>query len=306
MKAKIIVLSGVSGSGKSTRACELQKLNPNSVIINRDKLREMFFGYSEDNIKEYYKLPDLFSKESLITKYCDKIIKQSLENNKTVIIDNTHVKLKYINEIKKKFGNYEISFELIDTPLEECFKRNSIRTRRVDEIIIKEQFNNLKILKKIFDFKTYYPSYLEESSLHSQQDKSLPRAFIFDIDGTLAKMNGRSPYDYSRVSEDLCKTEIAEILRSLSKDYKIIICSGRKRECLNDTRKWLNSNDISYDEIHIRNDGDDRKDYVVKEEMWKEIIKNYYIVAMIDDRKQVVDHARKLGFTVLQVDEGNF
>ena len=40
--------------------------------------------------------------------------------------------------------------------------------------------------------------------------------------------------------------------------------------------------------------------------MWKEIIKNYYIVAMIDDRKQVVDHARKLGFTVLQVDEGNF
>jgi hypothetical protein len=215
------------------------------------------------------------------------------------------LKLRYINEFIKKFGDYEIFFELVDTPLEECFKRNALRTRRVDESVIKEQFSNLKNLKRIFDFKTRYPN-LVENNLHDKQDCLLPRCFIFDIDGTLASMHNRGPFDWKKVGNDRCKIEIAVIARALQEDYKIIICTGRDGSCVEETKKWLHEWCIPFDELYIRKEGDCRTDYVVKEEMWKDIIKKYYVIAMFDDRNQVVNHARKLGFTVLQVAEGDF
>jgi len=46
--------------------------------------------------------------------------------------------------------------------------------------------------------------------------------------------------------------------------------------------------------------------FTVKEEMWRKIIETNYIVSMYDDRNQVVNHARSLGFTVCQVADGNF
>jgi len=61
-----------------------------------------------------------------------------------------------------------------------------------------------------------------------QQDRSLPSAYIFDIDGTVALMNGRSPYEYDRVSEDLLNTHISNILISLyDTGYRIIFATGR-------------------------------------------------------------------------------
>jgi hypothetical protein len=56
----------------------------------------------------------------------------------------------------------------------------------------------------------------------------------------------------------------------------------------------------------MRKKGDYRKDSIVKEEIWAEIEKDYNIICMFDDRNQVVDHARSLGHTVLQVAEGDF
>ena len=49
-----------------------------------------------------------------------------------------------------------------------------------------------------------------------------------------------------------------------------------------------------------------RKDYIIKEEMWRDICSRYYISQMFDDRDQVVEHARLLGFNVNQVAAGNF
>lgn len=62
-----------------------------------------------------------------------------------------------------------------------------------------------------------------------QQDSTKTRAYIFDIDGTLAKMNGRSPYDYTRVSEDLPNEPIVNLSKTLyDAGYTILVCSGRE------------------------------------------------------------------------------
>lgn len=45
----------------------------------------------------------------------------------------------------------------------------------------------------------------------------------------------------------------------------------------------------------------------MKEEIYREkVLPKYNVRFVLDDRKQVVDHIRSLGFTVLQVAPGEF
>jgi len=298
---KITIMVGVSASGKTTKAKEIAKTT-NALIVNRDQLREMLFGYSQENINNYYELPDLYLKENQITIFQNLLIEKALKKGNDVIIDNTNLKQSYINDFLKNFNEYEINFCLLECSLEEAIKRDKSRIRSVGEEVIKRQFNNLKILKKNFKFKEQLPSQIKIYNNHSK-----PKAFVFDIDGTLAINSERNPYDLSRVIEDKLNNCVATCLHSLV-SFKIIICSGREgtEECEDLTKKWLNLNNIKYDFLMMRKEKDQRPDYIVKEEMWHKICKDYYIVAMFDDRNQVVNHARKLGFNVFQVNEGDF
>jgi len=57
----------------------------------------------------------------------------------------------------------------------------------------------------------------------------------------------------------------------------------------------------------MREVGDMRKDRIVKLELFNEHIRhNYRVVAVWDDRKQVVEMWRALGLTVFHVADGNF
>jgi hypothetical protein len=136
------------------------------------------------------------------------------------------------------------------------------------------------------------------------QDPSLPRAIICDIDGTLAHMNGRSPYDYSKVSEDM----VDETIRGITDLYNnfVILVSGRPDSCRDDTEDWLENNGVQYTSLHMRKTGDNRNDTIVKREILDELIKEYYIEFALDDRDRVVKMFRESGIKCLQVAEGNF
>lgn len=132
-------------------------------------------------------------------------------------------------------------------------------------------------------------------------------AYIFDIDGTLAKMNGRSPYDYSRVKEDLPNEMVIEINRYLSINKKIIITSGRPDSCILDTLKWLNNNWVLWNELHMRKTWDTRNDAIIKKEIYREHIEpKYEVLGVFDDRDRVVKMWRDIGLCCFQVDYGNF
>lgn len=300
---KITIMVGISGSGKSTKAKQISD-KTGALIVNRDKLREMLFGYNEETINNYYKLPDLYLKENQITSFQNYLIERALVKGNDVIIDNTNLKQSYINEFVKTFSKHEIEFELVECDLQEAVRRDKSRIRSVGEEVIKKQLNNLNILKKNFDFKSILP---KEFQIFNNPSK--PKAFIFDIDGTLAIKGDRSPYDLSRVVEDKLNNCVAICLESLDiMNFEIIICSGREgtQECEDLTKQWLKDNGIEYSFIMMRQEKDMRADYIVKEEMWRKICQDFYIEAMFDDRKQVVNHARRLGFNVFQVNEGDF
>lgn len=156
-KQTIICCVGISGSGKSTWATEMCKNYDYIRRINRDDLRKQLVGALED----YYKREDLWKLEEDITKIINLQIDFLLNQGYDLILDNTNLSLKYINELRltyEKVANIEIKIFSCDL---ETAKRRILRREfncaTNDEIItdkrvdyISKQYNNYqKLIKKL-------------------------------------------------------------------------------------------------------------------------------------------------------------
>jgi hypothetical protein len=133
--------------------------------------------------------------------------------------------------------------------------------------------------------------------------------WLFDLDGTLALMGDRDPYDWSRVGEDLPNKPVVAVLRALSgTSARIGFVSGRKERARYQTELWLMANVIpDLPLLWMRGDKDQRADEIVKREIYENEIAPYFEVeGIFDDRDRVVKMWRSLGLTCLQVAEGNF
>lgn len=135
-----------------------------------------------------------------------------------------------------------------------------------------------------------------------------PKAIICDIDGTLADMGKRIPYDFENVDKDEVKHATAEAVRVFhNAGYRIILLSGREDSSKVKTISWLKKNDIPFHELYMRKTHDRRKDAIIKRELYENHVKNLYeVLLVLDDRDQVVKMWRDLGLTCFQVDYGDF
>ena len=146
-------------------------------------------------------------------------------------------------------------------------------------------------------------------------DRSLPRAFICDIDGTVADHEGiRGHFDYTLVSQDRPIYHIIHVVQALvsTGDWTPVFVSGREEYSRRDTLDWIDTYiwpgmDYRLVNLFMRPDGDYRKDYLIKNEIFfRDIAPNFWVEFAIDDRKQVVDMWREIGLPCLHVAEGNF
>lgn len=300
---EITVTVGVSGSGKSTWAHEQWEKDPmNTLVVNRDKIRELLFGYNEKTISEYYKRLDINKLEKQVTKYEDTLIYEGLNENKHIIVDATHLKDSYLE--RYKFWNVHFKVKFFDIDLDEAIKRDGERVRQVGAEIIKKQYANYKSMRLS---SLAGVGYRKLDNIN--QDETLPPVYLLDIDGTIAHMNGkRSAYDWKNVGvDDLCPA-LSPVIDSINrlKYVKVIVVSGRDGVCEPETLKWLSDNNVDFEEFYMRTPNDMRPDWQIKEEIWREISKEYNILALFDDRMQVVRRARALGLKVFQVDYNNF
>lgn len=144
---------------------------------------------------------------------------------------------------------------------------------------------------------------------------------IFDIDGTLANTSHRlhfltqekKDWDgfYAECKNDKPISEMVNLLNLILTECPVVFVTGRPEKCREDTLEWLEHNtDVSFTdykvELYMRKDGDHRPDWQVKEEILKELQKDFEIHMVFEDRKQVVDMWRRNGIRCLQVDEGDF
>lgn len=310
----VLILTGLSGSGKSTFARRFCTENPNWLRVNRDDFRRSLLPVSLPDYWATWSDKDKNRIEQLVNELQKTAILVSLAKGWHVLIDNTSLKLSYINEFRKllieHFDEVELRYALIEAPIEECIRRDQNRPDSVGETVIRKQAEQLGILKKNFNFQT---EMLTRSAVFQrEQDESLPRCILVDIDGTVARMGNRSPFDWHRVGIDTPKWPIIRLVQAMkTSGYSIVFFSGRDAVCRPETMAWLNrhfewqSDDY---ELFMRAEKDNRKDSIVKQELFAQHIAGwYYVEFVVDDRQQVVDMWRRtLGLTCVQVDYGDF
>lgn len=139
---------------------------------------------------------------------------------------------------------------------------------------------------------------------------SLPRTWIFDVDGTLALIGDRSPYDMRNVSIDTPHHPVVMAAQALAAHPDVdalLVVSGRDETARRATEAWLTFNGIPFDRLLLRRKGDQRADHIVKAEIYDDHIAPHYdVIGVVDDRRSVVEMWRSRGLICFQVAEGDF
>ena len=145
------------------------------------------------------------------------------------------------------------------------------------------------------------------------------KTILFDIDGTLADLNGREKFlkqenpDWknfnAKIEEDVPNTPVVELYRTLyeSGKFEIILVSGRQERLRKVTETWLAWHEIPFDTLLMRPDADQRPDSAVKQDILNALkAQGKEILFCVDDRQSVVDMWRANGITCLQCQKGNY
>ena len=269
---------GCSGSGKSTWAEEATRNDGDTVEINRDNAR--FNGGAKDWTK--YKFTKI--NEKRVTDICDHAAINAIKMGSSIILSDTNLNAGFRDKWKEFADLHGYSYEekVFECSWDELRKRNSQREGGIAEKVLWSQFLRMN-------------EYLGKR-VHEHEGN--PKAIIIDVDGTIAKMEGRGPYDYCRVKHDIPrKFDIAMIKGALRETgAKPIFLSGRDGICYQDTWNWISEHfRTGYVELYMRAEGDRRKDFVIKEELfWNHIGEKYDVVGAFDDRPQVLRMWREL------------
>jgi predicted kinase len=296
---RLLITRGLPASGKTTFA---HKLQPNVVRVNRDDLRRMLHGQ---------RLYTQWS-EGQVTHAQRAAVEALLRAHADVIVDDTNLRAKTVREWAELAARFGASFEVhdfTDVPLEECLRRDAVRDEgdRVGEDPIRRMHARY-LAGKSLPLPIPYVEPGGPGTIY-EPDLELPAAVLVDIDGTVALMGDRSPYDWARVGIDNPNPAVIGAVRAMhAAGNAIVFCSGRDAVCREETEAWLDLFvGVPYEGLFMRPEGDSRKDAVVKREIFdREVRDRWRIVGVFDDRQQVVRMWRALGLTVFQVAEGDF
>lgn len=306
---------GIPGSGKSTWAkAEVAKDPANFVRINNDDLRAMCNGSVWT--AEY---------EKFISDTRNYLIRDALKRGKNVIIDNLNINRRHFDDVCKIAKSVNVDVQVLEkhffVELDEAIARDAKREgkAKVGEEIIKKWWKEAggkmsKFYHPRVEVFTQRNGNVTSTVSGPTWDESLPTAVLCDLDGTLALIHNRSPYDASDCDiKDLPNVPVIEtILAHYEKGRKIIFCSGREDKYRPETIRFIEMHctiaekPIEY-ELHMRKTADFRKDALIKEEIYETNIEGKYnVLCVLDDRNQVVDFWRNKGLTCFQVAPGDF
>lgn len=121
--AKIIMLIGIPGSGKTTYSKELSN-KYDAKVVSTDKVRQTFVGIDE--------------KEVFPTVY--RLCIEEIKEEKNVILDATHITPKVRKRSFDALDEYGVSYEkvavFVETSVEECARRVEKRNQDPNELFL--------------------------------------------------------------------------------------------------------------------------------------------------------------------------
>jgi predicted kinase len=312
--AELVITRGLPASGKSTWAREWVLGDPEGRIrVNRDDLRANFYGITRPSHPQ----------ESAISVAQQATVTALLAIGRSVVVDDMHLRARYVTGWATLAAASGAGFavqDFTDVPVEECVRRDVERAARGDravgEKVIRELFTRYLASGRGLPASALVPKSAANRGPENwgpayRPDPVLPAAWLVDIDGTLALMStlagGRGPYDWHRVGEDAPNPAVVELVRSLHSAATIVVMSGRDESCRELTEKWLATHQVPHEALFMRPAGDQRKDSIVKRELFEQnVAPRWAVRGVIDDRRQVVEMWRGLGLMCAQVAPGDF
>lgn len=276
---------GLPASGKSTTAKRM-------AAESGGRIREV----TKDEIRSRPEAPkDRGKQERWAITQRDKAVVDALTSGHSIVVHDTNFNPVHRRRLESLAAEHGATFEVLDfthVDVHECIRRDALRPSPVGEKVIWEMWQRY----------LYQPP-------HSVPVPELADAVIVDVDGTLARMNGRGPYEFHRVEEDTPVPHVVELVRDLDRNgTKIIYVSGREDSCRENTERWLRRHVGVDGPLHMRSAGDRRPDNEVKHELYLTHIKDQVRPRFVlDDRDSVVHMWRTVArVPVLQVDYGRF
>lgn len=331
-----MIFKGLPGCGKSTLAAQLIKREPKRWMrINRDDLRSMIVGPG-NNPHNGDK-----SQEDFIRSIKENLMRQAFDQGYDVILDDTHLvptTLKKLHIAAESYGDVKVIEKAVNVDINVCIERDAKRVgfAHVGEKIIKDMARGAGIDRgKVLSDREAYYAPRANSFKTLVQDENLPSAIMCDLDGTLAIINDRSPYDATDcdIKDKPNWPVIRNVLAMHQAGYKIIFMSGRDEKYRKETQRFIekyclyknvenhfkNGKKMTVMEpipyaLHMRGEtnpdptkADMRKDSIIKQELFDKYVRGKFNVAFVlDDRNQVVDFWRSIGLTCFQVAPGAF
>jgi len=304
MKKHCYLTVGPSGCGKSTWAQDFANKYPGTFVTERDNIRysmitDLFPGKEVTAELMQSVFYSKNGKEDDVTTIQRQEIIQAvgMDEVNAIIVSDTNLNANGRSELRSFIESLDVEVSYItfdDIFFDQCIENNNTRTgwKKVPERVIRQQ----------------YVRFREEFPLKYRNFLNRPDAYVFDIDGTVAKMCDRSPYDWHKVGEDEPHNDVLNLASDLyHSDNKIIFLSGRDGVCYPETREWLNKHFSNYHLLIMRPVGNNMKDSVIKHDMFhQQIARHYNVKGVFDDRNQVVNIWRKMGLRCYQVSEGDF
>lgn len=286
-----VITVGVSASGKSTWARE-QHMKHGYQVVSRDDYRwaimnEKRIDPSWANWKWKW--------EDEVTKRINADLERYAEQGFNLVIADTNLSPKILIGMQEKLfdlGYDTVELKYFPITWDEAIKRDSARAHGVGHAVLAKQFEQWTLL-------------YGDDKVEARPD--LPKAILVDIDGTVAKMNGkRGPFEWHRVGEDdFHEVVMLSVLGLYAAGYKVIFLSGRDSICQGETCEWIGRSPLNVIEgwdIFMRAEKDQRKDTVVKRELFDAHVRGKYDVHVVfDDRPSVARMWRDLGLNVIQI-----
>mgnify|MGYP001141509354 CR=1 FL=1 len=328
---KLIIFHGLPGSGKSTIAQNLVNDDPmNRVRLNRDDLRTAIAGESYHSGQPDKKV------ENQVTAVQQKLLKKYLSEGKTVYVDDTNLNPRRIMGLMNvaREHNAEISQIHVDTPVEECKRRNKLRGaaggREVPEFVIdrmaKDGYGSDGHIK---EFKIGLRTVFAYDRAGSKGEKLVNKfneeadkkygplkggTMNFDMDGTLADTrdvsnkymsnNKRDFHNFHKSSEFVPANEdvLKLAMDAHNEGIPITVTTARADTYAKETINWLNNNGVPVRRLYMRHEGDFRADYEVKKEILEKA-KNegVFFAHCVDDNPQAIRAWQENGVRVTEI-----
>lgn len=302
MGRQVIMLKGLPASGKSTWAKERVLSGQGKYSrVNQDDLGRMLMAGKRTK-----------GGGKILARFRDTLILQILEEGKSVIIDDTNLNpaleehyrkmVKEYNKGKNKSVQFVVKEFTIS--VEEAISRDLARVKSVGSDVIWDMARRWG----------YAPPLAIPEITKENRDPDLPWCLIYDLDGTAAIKGDRCPYDASQCDEidrpNLALKAVLCAMQGSQPESHVtqIAFSARKETDRAPTERFLEKHGFPFDALHLRGDDDNRKDAVVKREMYDQhVAGKYNVLVVFDDRQQVVDMWRQdLDLPCFQVNYGHF